>query len=65
MLIARETDYALRILRALQDRKLHTVKEITEAQMLPVAFTYKIVKKLAAGLVEIVRGTVQTTQRNH
>ncbi len=41
MLIARETDYALRILRALQDRKLHTVKEITEAQMLPMVFTYK------------------------
>lgn len=57
MLISRETDYALRILRALLDGELHTVPELTQTQLLPQAFTYKIIKKLsAAGLVEIVRG---------
>ena len=30
MLITRETDYALRILRALQDGKLRTIQEISE-----------------------------------
>lgn len=57
MLITRELDYALRVLRALRDGQLHTVGEITQTQMLPQAFTYKIVKKLAAaGLIEIIRG---------
>lgn len=57
MLITRETDYALRVLRALLDGELHTVPEITAEHLLPQAYTYKIIKKLsAAGLVEIVRG---------
>ncbi len=34
------------------------MKEITESQLLPQAFTYKIIKKLAnAGILEVVRGT--------
>lgn len=57
LLITRETDYALRILRSIADGELHNVKEITESQMLPQAFTYKIIKKLAnAGILEIIRG---------
>ena len=57
MVINRETDYALRILRATQDGELHTVKEIAESQMLPQAFTYKIIKKLSnAGILEVIRG---------
>lgn len=45
------------MLRALLDGQLHNVKELTKTQMLPQAFTYKIIKKLEkAGLVEIVRG---------
>lgn len=57
LLITRETDYALRILRALQDRQLHPIAELTQSQLLPQAFAYKILKKLArGGLVEILRG---------
>lgn len=45
------------MLRALLDGQLHNVKELTKTQMLPQAFTYKIIKKLEkAGLVEIIRG---------
>ena len=58
MVITRETDYALRILRALLDGELHTVGEIAQAELLPQAFAYKILKKLEkAGLLEILRGT--------
>ena len=58
MLITRETDYALRILRALQDGELHAVGEIARTELLPQAFAYKILKKLEqAGLLEIRRGT--------
>ena len=57
MVITRETDYALRILRALLDGKLHTAGQIAQDELLPQAFAYKILKKLEkAGLVEVVRG---------
>lgn len=57
MVITRETDYALRILRALTDGGLHTVSQIAEKELLPQAFTYKILKKLErAGLIEVTRG---------
>lgn len=59
MVITRETDYALRILRALTDGELRTVKEIAKEELLPQPFTYKILKKLErAGLVEVTRGTM-------
>ena len=52
MVITRETDYALRILRALLDGKLHTAGQIAQDELLPQAFAYKILKKLEkAGLV--------------
>lgn len=58
MVITRETDYALRILRALLDGELHTVGDIARAELLPQAFAYKILKKLEkAGLLKILRGT--------
>ena len=58
MLITRETDYALRILRTLQDGELHTVGQIAEEEFLPQAFTYKILKKLdSAQLIEVIRGS--------
>ena len=58
MIITRETDYALRILRALLDGELHAVGEIAQTEFLPQAFAYKILKKLErAGLLEIRRGT--------
>ena len=58
MIITRETDYALRILRALLDGELHAVGEIAQTEFLPQAFAYKILKKLErADLLEIRRGT--------
>ena len=57
MVINKETDYALRILRALTDGELHTAGQLSQEELLPQAFTYKILKKLErAGLVEVVRG---------
>lgn len=58
LVITRETDYALRILRALLDGELHAAGEIAQTELLPQAFAYKILKKLEkAGLLEIRRGT--------
>ncbi|QIB70750.1 Rrf2 family transcriptional regulator [Aminipila butyrica] len=57
MLITRETDYALRILRALADGKLLNSAAICEQEALPQHFTYKILKKLnKAGVIRILRG---------
>lgn len=57
MLITRETDYAVRILRCLADFQLKTIREICDDQLVPRQFAYKISKKLErAGLIEIVRG---------
>ena len=56
-MITRETDYALRLLRTLRDGERRTAAEAAERGMVPVAFAYKILKKLAkAGFVEIARG---------
>ena len=58
MVITRETDYALRILRALMDGKQHTVGQLAQDELLPQAFAYKILKKLErGGFVEVSRGT--------
>ena len=58
MVITRETDYALRILRALRDGSLHTTGQIAQDELLPQAFAYKILKKLEkAGYLEAIRGT--------
>ena len=57
MIITRETDYALRILRALAEGERMTAGELAQRDQVPQAFAYKIIKKLAkGGLVEIVRG---------
>lgn len=56
-MITRETDYALRLLRTLHDRERRTVAEAAAREMVPVAFAYKILKKLTkAGFVEVTRG---------
>ena len=48
----------MRVLRGLKDGRMHAVPDLTQDQMIPQAFTYKIMKKLdRAGLVEIVRGS--------
>lgn len=57
MLITRESDYALRMLRALSDGAMHSVGEISEQELVPRQFAYKIFKKLlTAGLVSVARG---------
>jgi len=57
MLINRETDYALRALRALSDGKKKTLAVICNAEGIPQQFGYKILKKLAgANYVMIQRG---------
>lgn len=58
MLITRETDYALRVLRGLVSGRLMTVREICDAEAIPLQFAYKILKKLElSGLVFITRGS--------
>ncbi|MDR0875537.1 MAG: Rrf2 family transcriptional regulator [Clostridiales Family XIII bacterium] len=57
MLITRETDYAIRAIRALSDGNKWTLAEICEKEVVPHQFGYKIMKKLAlAGFVIIKRG---------
>lgn len=57
MIITRETDYALRILRALRDGNRHSISEITEMELIPKQFAYKILQKLTrAELIEATRG---------
>ena len=57
MLITRETDYALRILYSLQNGERKSVGTISDAELIPQQFAYKIMKKLSrAGFVEITRG---------
>ena len=38
MVINKETDYALRILRALTDGELHTAGQLSQEELLPQAF---------------------------
>jgi len=57
MLITREIDYALRILRALQNNQQLTAAELAKGEQIPQQFAYKILKKLKKGqLVNIYRG---------
>ncbi|MDR1873659.1 MAG: Rrf2 family transcriptional regulator [Synergistaceae bacterium] len=57
MLITRETDYALRVLRALSNGEQSTAGNICTRESLPQQFVYKILKKLEqAGFVQIARG---------
>ncbi len=57
MLMTRETDYALRIIRSLVHGKLMTAGDICQQELIPQQFAYKILKKLSkAGLVTVSRG---------
>jgi Rrf2 family protein len=57
MIITREIDYAVRILRSLRGREQMATPEICERERLPIHFAYRILKKLEiAGLVKILRG---------
>ena len=58
MLITRECDYAVRVLRAMAEEKRVSVNEICEKELITAPFAYKILKKLdLAGLVQIKRGS--------
>jgi len=53
VLITKECDYGIRIIRALADGKKRTVKTICDMEHVPFKFAYKILKKLQkAGLVQ-------------
>ena len=57
MLITRETDYAMRTVRALAGGKRLNIKQICEAECIPVQFAYKILKKLSEkNILKIIRG---------
>gem|GEM_PF-6248333 len=57
MLISRELDYALRILRGLGDGDMHTMRALCEDELIPQKFAYKIIRKLAAAdFITAVRG---------
>lgn len=57
MLITREADYALRIIRALADGQQRSIEEICRMEAAPKQFAYKIIKKLEkAGWLRILRG---------
>ena len=57
MLITRETDYAIRTVRALSSGEKLTVKQICSEEHIPVQFAYKILKKLGKKqIIEILRG---------
>jgi Rrf2 family protein len=57
MLVTRETDYAIRALRALSDGNKKTLADICKEEVMPQQFGYKILKKLSrADFVTIKRG---------
>ncbi|MEF9839834.1 MAG: Rrf2 family transcriptional regulator [Lachnospiraceae bacterium] len=57
MLLTRESDYAIRIVRALRLGDKRAVKHICAEEEIPEPFTYKILKKLEkAGIAKAVRG---------
>ena len=57
MLLTKESDYALRIMKELADGEQKKMKDICASEMIPTQFAYKILKKLEkGGVVKIVRG---------
>lgn len=59
MIITKETDYALRILRVLLDGEKHSVAGMSETELIPNQFAYQILRKLSAGnLVRVSRGAL-------
>lgn len=57
MIVTREIDYALRIVRSLADKQKCTMKDLCAEQDIPRQFAYKIIKKLAsAQIIKSTRG---------
>jgi len=58
MFITKESDYGIRIIRALSHGNKMTVKDICNEEQVPHQYGYKILKKLEkSGMVESFRGT--------
>ena len=59
MLLTRECDYGVRIIRALADGTKKTVEVIASEEHIPVKYTYKIIKKLVkSDFVHSTRGRI-------
>lgn len=57
MIINKESDYALRIIRSLSGGHKRTMKDLCDEQKIPQQFAYKIIKKLAKnGIIKSTRG---------
>ena len=57
MLLTKECDYAMRIIRVLKSGEKRSVKQICHEEEMPEPFTYKILKKLEkAEIVKAIRG---------
>lgn len=57
MLLTRENDYAIRILRSMKDGQKHIMKDICHIEEIPEAFAYKILRKLQkADIIVVERG---------
>jgi Rrf2 family protein len=58
MFITKESDYAVRMIRALSRKEIGTVALLSGEEHVPRQYSYKILKKLEkAGLVRSYRGT--------
>ena len=59
MFLTKECDYAIRVVRSLEDSDKKTVRMISEYERIPYSFAYKILKKLErAGIVRAHRGAL-------
>lgn len=57
MLITRQSDYAIRLLRGIRDGENHPVGELCEEEAVPQQYAYRVLKKLEkAGYVKLTRG---------
>lgn len=57
MIITREVDYALRLLRSLSSGEKMSVRELCDREQIPQQFTYKIIRKLARDkYINVTRG---------
>ena len=57
MLLTNESDYSLMIIRVLADGDKKTVKAISEIELVPYKFAYKILKKMEkAGITRSIHG---------
>ncbi|MCL1787009.1 MAG: Rrf2 family transcriptional regulator [Defluviitaleaceae bacterium] len=57
MLLTKECDYGLRVIRTLSDGQKRTVQVVCDTEHIPHKYAYKILKKLQkAGLVQNKRG---------